>query len=384
MKKFLSTLAAMLMLMVVNAQTDTNERVLSFLPPDYSHIKQVMNDKNSPQYMPKLAKMLEAADTNLTLDDLQVLYYGQSLKDDYQPYQDVEQVSEIRKLLNQQEISKKDAEKILSLCDDIIKADPAEPRAYWYRFIGYNILASNYGGDTALIAKADMQLRMVLAAIQYSGDGTTMETAMHVTRTAHEYFLLSLFDFEFAGQALVYDQGHAYDKMAVKENPYELEALYFNVDAVVSYWSKMTSAPKQSDKPVSEIIFDLGTKFVLEMVKVGKKKSTFKVVSVENIADTISNDDPALFPDNIAENQIVGYFCMTKVFSSGANPCLIIKKGNSAMYQMDTEIEYQNNGQFHSTSNNGILGTAKGTEIWNDPITRIRISNIRKIKLQYE
>lgn len=378
MKKILILLAAMLMLVASNAQTDTTESVYSFFPPDYSHIKQVMNDKQSPQYLPRLAKMLENADTNLSFEDLQVLYFGQSLKDNYNPYENMDQVAEIRTLLNKDDISKKDAEKVLSLCNEIIKINPAEPRAYWYRYIGYNILARNYGGDTTMIDKADLQLRMVLAAIRSTGDGTSTATAMHVTHTAHEYFLLMLFDFDFAGQSLMYDKGHAYDEMQVKENPYDLDALYFNIDAIVSHWGKRVEKPQLSDKPVSEITVSLGSKFILEMVKEGKKKSTFKIVSVESVADTISNDDPALFPDSIPDNQIIGYFCMTKVFSSGANPCLITKKGNQAMYSMDTEIEYRHDGKFHSTSNEGIIGTAQGTEIWNDPITRIRISKIRK------
>lgn len=375
----------MLVLTASYAQTDTTESVLAFMPPNYGHIKSVMNDKHSPQYLPTIAAMVENTDTNITLDDLQVLYYGQSLKEGYNPYKDVKQIGKIRDILKQTDISKNDAEMILSLCNDIIKSDPAEPRAYWYRFIAYNILAQYYNGDTTLISKADTQLRMILAAIQSTGDGTTPETAMHITQTAHEYFLLSLFDFEFAGQSLLHDdQGHAYDKMEVKENPYGIEALYFNIDAITNYWGRLTlerNLTEKSDEPVNEITLDLGTKFVLEMMKTRKKKSTFKIVSVETISDTILNDDPTLFPDTIPENQIIGYFCMTKVFSSGATPCLITKANlKHSIINMDTEIQYEGQHQFHSTSNNGIIGTARGTEIWNDPLSKIRISNIRSRK----
>lgn len=384
MKKVFLTTCLLLIINLGFAQTDSTN-VVSYLTPNYDHIKRVMNDKQSPQYLPKLAKMVEDADTSITIEDLIVLYYGQALKDSYDPYGQVEQLAKIRKILKQKDISKKDADKILSLCDDIIKDNPAEPRAYWYRYIGYNILVKYHNGDTSLIDKADTQLRMILAAIQSTGNGASMETAMHVTHTAQEYFLLNLFDFEFDGQALVYDkQGHAYDQMNVKENPYGIESLYFNVDAIIRTWSRvLNDEPKLSDKPVSEITVDLGTKFVLEMVKTSKKKSTFKIVSVEKVGDTILKNDPALFPDDIPENQIIGYFCQTAFLSAGdgAHPCLITKKGNAAInFQMETEIEYSHSGEFQSTSNNGIIGTVKGIEMWSGPLSRIRISNIRVMK----
>lgn len=383
MKKVVLAACMLLLGSLGFAQTDSTE-VVSYLTPNYDHIRRVMNDKQSPQYLPKLAKMVEDADTAITIEDLIVLYYGQALKDSYDPYKDVEEVTEIRQILSKKDYSKKNVERILSLCNDIIKSDPAEPRAYWYRYIAYQLLAKYHNGDTAMVEKSDTQLDMILAAMRSTGNGASMETAIHVTQTAHEYFLLSLYDFDFAGQALVYDkQGHAYDKMDVKENPYGLEALYFNIDAIIRHWDKMMDEPVQSDKPVSELTVDLGTKFVLEMVKTNKKKSTFKIVSVEKVGDTILQNDPALFPDDIPENQIIGYFCMTAFQSAGdgAHPCLITKKGNAAInFQMDTEIEYSHSGEFRSTSNYGILGTAQGIEMWSGPLSRIRISNIRVMK----
>ena len=384
MKKVFLTTCLLLIINLGFAQTDSTN-VVSYLTPNYDHIKRVMNDKQSPQYLPKLAKMVEDADTSITIEDLIVLYYGQALKDSYDPYKDVEEVTEIRQILSKKDYSKKNVERILSLCNDIIKSDPAEPRAYWYRYIAYQLLAKYHNGDTAMVKKSDTQLDMILAAMRSTGDGASMETAIHVTQTAHEYFLLSLYDFDFTGQALVYDkQGHAYDQMNVKENPYGIESLYFNVDAIIRSWSRvLNDEPKLSDKPVSEITVDLGTKFVLEMVKTSKKKSTFKIVSVEKVGDTILKNDPALFPDDIPENQIIGYFCQTAFLSAGdgAHPCLITKKGSAAInFQMETEIEYSHSGEFQSTSNNGIIGTVKGIEMWSGPLSRIRISNIRVMK----
>ena len=71
-----------------------------------------------------------------------------------------------------------------------------------------------------------IQLQGLIAAIMETGDGLTVETAIHVNKVPDEYFILNIIGFEYGGeQTLVYPC----DYLSVEKNEYEVEGLYFNV-----------------------------------------------------------------------------------------------------------------------------------------------------------
>jgi len=71
----------------------------------------------------------------------------------------------------------------------------------------------------------------LLKSISDSGDGKTMETAFLVISTDEEYALFSFMGLQPAGQALIEDKGHHYDKMtAVDPKTNQTIVYYFNVD----------------------------------------------------------------------------------------------------------------------------------------------------------
>ena len=380
MKRFFTFMFVLLMAGTLWAQEDAGTDGNRYLIPDFDHIRKVMNDQDSPQYYPKLVQRMKNADTNLRIEDLQVLYYGRALKEDYSPYSSPKEMDEIYSLLRQSTVSQKDAERIIALSEAMAETDPSEPRAYWYQFIGHSIMMDRYGGDTLAVSKSSFQFNMALAAILSSGNGKDMSQAIYVTSTSHEYFILQMYELRFTNQSLMHEAGHSYDKMSVEENEYGVKAMYFNIDLI---WKKNMSlfedfGKMEKDRSVNELTLDLGSRFVIELEKSSKKSTVFNIVSVDPVRDTIDADDSTLFPSVIPEGQIIGYFCMAKVYSNGSNPCLICK-GNikpSILY-MDTEIMYENAPGFVSTSNEGLIRMAKGVEIWNNPLRKIRISKIR-------
>ena len=140
MKRFFTFMFVLLMAGTLWAQEDAGTDGNRYLIPDFDHIRKVMNDQDSPQYYPKLVQRMKNADTNLRIEDLQVLYYGRALKEDYSPYSSPKEMDEIYSLLRQSTVSQKDAERIIALSEAMAETDPSEPRAYWYQFIGHSIM----------------------------------------------------------------------------------------------------------------------------------------------------------------------------------------------------------------------------------------------------
>lgn len=379
-------MAVLLVAGSVWAQSEAETDSIHYFVPDMEHIRKVMNDPDCPQYYPKLAKRIKNADTSLRIEDLQVLYYGRALMDDYSPYSSPKGYDEIRQLLGQRDLSEKETRKLIKLAESMADADPSEPRAYWYQFIGHSIMAERYGGDTLSLSRTATQFNMAMASFCRSGNGTDFKHAIHVISTAHEYLVVQFCDLEATHQELLFDDGHTYDRLKVasarnvedaEEDTLDAQYMYFNIDLIWKKNLSMISEIRENEVD-DEITLDLGTRFVLELKKTDKKKSTFRIVSTETLDGVLDADDSTLFPAEIPEGQIIGYFCMAKVYSSGSNPCLICKGNiNPSILYMDTEIMYENAQGFVSTSNEGLIRMAKGVEIWNNPLRKIRISKIR-------
>jgi len=71
----------------------------------------------------------------------------------------------------------------------------------------------------------------LLKSISDSGDGKTMGTAFFVISTEEEYALFNFMGLRPAGQALIEDKGHHYDKMtAIDPKTNQSSIYYFNID----------------------------------------------------------------------------------------------------------------------------------------------------------
>ena len=127
---------------------------------------------------------------------------------------------------------------------------------------------------------------------------------------------------------------------------------------------------------------DLGTRFVIELVKTKKSKSTFKLLSCEKIQDTLTLQGNMLYNEPVPYGRIVGYFCKTRP-TPGSNEVhtSLILNANYTEEELffDSEIHIWGIPGYHATPNNGLPNNWQSLE-WNDEIATIRISNIRTQK----
>jgi hypothetical protein len=90
-------------------------------------------------------------------------------------------------------------------------------------------------------AKADFHRAIahgLMDSIVASGDGKTEKTAFLVVTINEEYDVLSALRWRLVGQALINDDGHAFDKMEVKSaTSAETATLYFQIDRPMAWLS---------------------------------------------------------------------------------------------------------------------------------------------------
>lgn len=384
--KYLITLFLALCVGVSLCAQEADSTQSPFLRPDYAFFENACADSTSDYYYPKLAARFAQVDTSMTMKELQAFYYGQVFQPSYSPYGGAaKEYDAIRAIMGkEEEPTRQDFDSIVLLAEQHIAKNPADPMAYYYKFIGLNAICQNLGGDTVERSRAQEQFQMLFYAIEASGNGMNVQDAFYVVSTAHEYMMLNLYGFDVTGQALISEGRHSYDLMFVDENQYGVDSLYFNIDPVFYHLSKVLFGDESPDfdpkKKVTSIELPIGTKFVLELVKTKRQESTFRIVAMEKVSDTLMAHDPKLFADPIAKGQMVGYFAPTRLSenSSKVFNCLIFKSNaKKDMLFMDTEIRYGSFSDYESTSNSGIPRGPLMNEMWPNTVKSLRISNIR-------
>lgn len=362
------------------------------IPPDYKRIQKDVQDKKSARHYPKLVKRLSQGDPTLTERDYEALYYGWQFQENYNPYPHFAQFDEVRKLLNQDTLTQQDVQRIVSLADEVIADCPVELHAHYYKLIAYSYQERNHGGDSNLTRMTANQFWPLVNVIANSGDGLSPSKAMWVVATSHEYLLMNLMEAPYSTQSLSSHDGHTFDSFTLDATNQEGDTitLWFNIDAIWAKTSKMFDFDKENieepqrnydpKKKVTALDIPFGTRVELELVKVKKGKSQFRVLNMEKVEDTLIADREKLFPDPIPEGRMVGYF-VPAYLSEGSekvHACFIFKANFGEPLEYDTEIQYQGRLDFQTTSNSGIYPLVMMNEMWNDNIQTLRISNIRK------
>lgn len=355
---------------------------VGLLVPDYDYLKTVINDKSSPFYYPKLLKRFAAADTSLSIEELHCLYYGYVLQPDYNPYLHPEEVDEALKFLNKDEVSKKEAKKAIKLLNKAIAETPVHLPLYAYRHYANSVL---YGIESKQAAEDAFRYLALMGVVRSSGLGNGYDNAFHVAITNHSYLLMQYYGFNVVEQALSHHDGRSYDIFTLEENDYGIESLYFDVTTCLNSLSKLfgdddePSDVEQSD--VEQYDIGLGTKVTIRLGEQKKGVYRFSVEQIDIISDTLELDDAEkLVPEEGDPNTIV-FYCVYGRWSSGKNCVLLtIKNYTDVNLSYDTYMMIGADGQFRPTSNDGIFSKVVGTEIWNDPVSVIRIANLRDMK----
>lgn len=353
-----------------------------FLVPNYDLLGQIINDPTSHYYYPTLLKRFADADTSLTIEEIHCLYYGYVLQKDYDPYIRLDEEDKAHDILNQDKVTKKDAQKALKLLDKAVEKAPMHLRLYMYRHYANSIV---YGEDSKQVYDDAFRYVALISAIAASGDGSDFETAFHVAVVAHSYNFMNYFGFSHKSQSLQSNAGQQFDVFPLEENEYGLEELYVNVTPCLAYLSKMFASSDEDEVidsgPIERFDLRVGRKLTIKLDKKHKGEYKFRVVKLEEYNDTVdwSNDIGNLFPEQGEKNTIV-FYCVNGKMAGKNCILLIMKSYGKDILAYDTFFRLEGNADFQSTSNSGIYPNVQGTEIWNDPINCIRIANLRPKK----
>ena len=193
-----------------------------FTKPDYTLIEKNVKDKKSTYYFKTLYDRFTKADSTMTMEEKRHLYYGYSFQEEYAPYSRSDAYKELNEILQKEELSKTDYEKILVLSEAILKVYPFSIRMKEYRIFSYKELAKYEEAERETI-----QASIIIDAILSTGDGTSKDNSFYVINTMNEYELLNILGFEFGGEQRLVDG--LYDYLTLNENSYNLKGFYFEV-----------------------------------------------------------------------------------------------------------------------------------------------------------
>ena len=198
--------------------------------PDYKKIEKNIKDKKSNLYFESLMNRFKNADSTMTLDEKQHLYYGFTFTKDYNPYDRSGILDTIFSKLNEPDTTKINYSDVLHLCNQHVAKSPFDLRIY-----NAMLYLNEKLDDKANFEKAAVKLRSVVDAIMQSGDGKTKETAYYVIYVTHEYDMISILGYEFGGEQRLIEH---YDYLKLKENPSKIPGFYFDITPSLEYLNK--------------------------------------------------------------------------------------------------------------------------------------------------
>lgn len=193
----------------------------NFEKPDYEEIEKRISDKHSDMYYPKLFARYLKSDT-FSLEETRHLYYGHVFQPDYDPYDfgTSNFKDSIHALFDKPSMNSADCRKMILYADSLLQKNPFFVRGMTIKMQMYEQLQ-----DSVSIGKVMARISVIFDAILSSGDGISPETAFHVIITENEYEIVNLMGFTSEGQSLI----GTCDYLHLKENPAQLEGLYFDV-----------------------------------------------------------------------------------------------------------------------------------------------------------
>jgi hypothetical protein len=211
------------------AQSDDFEK------PDFAVIKNNCDNRASRFYYPSQIKRYVEDDTTLSVEEYRFLYYGSSFQPDYSPYGKSAVLKQLKEALKKENMTVAEIDNAIMLEKTVLKAFPFNLR-------NLNMLVRLYDlrGDSVNADKTYKKLLGVGRAILSTGDGRSDSTAMYVISVEHEYDMIGLLEYRFAGsQTLVHYKGSSLDYLTVDDNRYLTKGLYFNVDRLFASLDEM-------------------------------------------------------------------------------------------------------------------------------------------------
>ena len=191
-------------------------------PIKFKKLKKEIRKQRSPFYYPALFQRYLDLDTSLTSEDFRYLYYGFTFQDAYSPYGIPALQDSLISYLSRQELLRAEYQVAARIGGLLLRESPFRLRETFITAVAYEM-----AGDGKMSSIYFDFFEKQVDAIMSSGDGLSTNTAFVVIYIRDEYEMLEVLGFKFGGgQALLAGD---YDKLELEENPYGVEALYFNV-----------------------------------------------------------------------------------------------------------------------------------------------------------
>ena len=191
-------------------------------PIKFKKLKKEIRKQRSPFYYPVLFQRYLDLDTSLTSEDFRYLYYGFTFQDAYSPYGIPALQDSLISYLSRRELLRAEYQVAARIGGLLLRESPFRLRETFITAVAYEM-----AGDGKMSSIYFDFFEKQVDAIMSSGDGLSLNTAFVVIYIRDEYEMLEVLGFKFGGgQALLAGD---YDKLELEENPYGVEALYFNV-----------------------------------------------------------------------------------------------------------------------------------------------------------
>ena len=203
----------------------------NFVKPDYEQIKLNIENKQSNFYYSKLWDRFQQGDSTMTLEEKRHLYYGYVYNKNYAPYSETHDYKQVNAILDKEKPTKEEWEKLVSLLNTSLSAEPFSCRYLYYQSVAYSALNKSIDAD-----KNMNKIRSIVDALISTGDGLSKETAIHVIAVPNEYDYLFLNNLSMQSQAFV---NGCYDVLYLQQNEDGLEEMWFDVSQPYKTLSKL-------------------------------------------------------------------------------------------------------------------------------------------------
>jgi hypothetical protein len=214
---FLSIIAILLFALAVGAQDE------DFRAVNFKKLKKEIRKKRSDFYYPVLFQRYLELDTTLTVEEFRYLYYGFTFQPEYKPYGVPSRQDSLLSYLSRDDLIRAEYAIAGRIGSDLLKETP-----YRLRETFITALTNEVAGNTDMSSRYFNFYEKQVDAIISSGDGLSTKTAFAVIYVQDEYEILEVLGLEFNGSQNLLQGG--YDMLELEENPFGIDALYFDVN----------------------------------------------------------------------------------------------------------------------------------------------------------
>lgn len=199
--------------------------------PDYKTIEKNIEKEQSALYYPKLMQRFTDGDITLNTEERRHLYYGYIFQHAYSPYGRSKFEDSLRTITQKQEMDFRDYEMIERYADSVLAENPFDLRAMNYQLFALDKLQDKNAFNNTL-----NKMKILFSAMLSSGTGKSKKEAFYVINVSHEYDLLNMLGYEFAGKQKLIEQ---YDYLEVKDNGSGVKGLYFDISPSLNKMNQM-------------------------------------------------------------------------------------------------------------------------------------------------